>query len=74
MGAISISVVMKVSGVAALKSGASAIRMVGLVLLGAGAVLYWAAGFLYAREIRRLLAAKKAKAGDDGPGGRGNRA
>jgi cardiolipin synthase (CMP-forming) len=74
MGAISISVVMKVSGVAALKSGASAIRMVGLVLLGAGAVLYWAAGFLYAREIRRLLAAKKAKAGDDGPCGRGNRA
>src|SRR5439155_649430 len=32
-------------------------------LLGGGAVLYWAAGFLYAREIRRLLA---AKAGDGG--------
>jgi cardiolipin synthase len=57
MGAISISVVMKVSGVAGLKSGASAVRITGLVLLGVGAVLYWAAGFLYAREIRRLLRA-----------------
>src|SRR6266853_724592 len=51
MGVISISVVMKVSGVT------------GLVLLGVGAVLYWAAGFLYAKEIRRLL---NAKAGDGG--------
>ena len=38
-------------------------RIVGLVLLGVGAVLYWAAGFLYAKEIRRLL---NAKAGDGG--------
>src|SRR2546423_3544406 len=63
MGAISISVVMKVSGVAALKSGANGMRIVGLVLLGVGAVLYWAAGFLYAKEIRRLL---NAKSGDGG--------
>jgi cardiolipin synthase len=55
MGTISVSVVMKVSGVAGLKSAADAVRIAGLVLLGAGAVLYWAAGFLYAREIRRLL-------------------
>src|ERR1700730_1427674 len=66
MGGISISVVMKVSGVAGLKSGASAVRITGLVLLGIGAVLYWAAGFLYAREIRRLLKAK--------PGNGSNRA
>jgi cardiolipin synthase (CMP-forming) len=57
MGAISISVVMKVSGVAALKSGASGMRITGLLLLGLGAVLYWAAGFLYVKEIRRLLKA-----------------
>jgi hypothetical protein len=54
---------MKVSGVAGLKSAANDVRVAGLVLLGAGAVLYWAAGFLYAREIRRLL---DAKAGDGG--------
>jgi cardiolipin synthase len=58
MGAISISVVMKVSGVTALKNGANGMRLVGLVLLGLGAVLYWAAGYLYAREIRRLLQAQ----------------
>jgi cardiolipin synthase len=58
MGVISVSVVMKVSGVASLKSAASGTRAAGLVMLGAGAVLYWAAGFLYAREIRRLLKAK----------------
>src|SRR5437879_2453939 len=63
MGAISVSVVMKVSGVAGLKSDAGAVRTAGLILLGAGAVLYWAAGFLYAREIRRLL---KAKPGPNG--------
>jgi hypothetical protein len=63
MGVISISVVMKVSGVAALKSAAADVRVVGLVLLGVGAVLYWGAGFLYAKEIRRLL---NAKAGDGG--------
>ena len=63
MGVISISVVMKVSGVAGLKSAANDVRVVGLVLLGVGAVLYWAAGFLYAKEIRRLL---NAKAGDGG--------
>ncbi|HEY2667157.1 MAG TPA: CDP-alcohol phosphatidyltransferase family protein, partial [Actinomycetota bacterium] len=63
MGVISISVVMKVSGVAGLKSAANDVRVAGLVLLGAGAVLYWAAGFLYAKEIRRLL---DAKAGDGG--------
>jgi cardiolipin synthase len=66
MGLISISVVLKVSGVASLKSAASGTRAAGLVLLGAGAVLYWAAGFLYAREIRRLLEAK--------PGNGSNRA
>jgi cardiolipin synthase len=63
MGVISISVVLKVSGVASLKSAASGTRAAGLVLLGAGAVLYWAAGFLYAREIRLLL---KSKPGPDG--------
>jgi cardiolipin synthase len=63
MGVISISVVLKVSGVAGLKSDAGAVRIAGLILLGAGAVLYWAAGFLYAREIRQLL---KAKPGPDG--------
>ena len=63
MGAISISVVMKVSGVAALKSGANGMRIVGLVLLGVGAVLYWAAGFLYAKEIRRLLTAQTGDGG-----------
>jgi cardiolipin synthase len=63
MGAISIGVVMKVSGVAGLRSAANDVRVLGLVLLGAGAVLYWAAGFLYAKEIRRLL---NANAGDGG--------
>jgi cardiolipin synthase len=58
MGAISISVAMKASGVATLKGGATAMRFTGLGLLGLGAVLYWAAGFLYAREIRRLLKAR----------------
>jgi cardiolipin synthase len=77
MGVISISVVMKVSGVPGLKSEASAVRIAGLVLLGAGAVLYWAAGFLYAREIRRLLKAMPADGGqvsEGGEGGPGNRA
>jgi hypothetical protein len=46
-------------------------RITGLVLLGVGAVLYWAAGFLYAREIRRLL---KAKTGEGGESSRGARA
>src|SRR5215467_247316 len=55
MGFISLSVVLNVSGVAGLKSSANDARIVGLVLLGLGAVLYWAAGFLYAKEIRRLL-------------------
>lgn len=59
MGAISISVVMKVSGVTALKNAASGMRWIGLILLGLGAVLYWAAGYLYAREIRRLLRARR---------------
>ena len=61
MGAISISVVMKVSGVTTLKNGASRMRLIGLVLLGLGAVLYWAAGFLYAKEIRRLLKERTAR-------------
>jgi cardiolipin synthase len=60
MGAISISVVMKVSGVATLKDSASGMRIIGLVLLALGAVLYWAAGLLYAKEIRRLLNERKA--------------
>ncbi|HYR63204.1 MAG TPA: CDP-alcohol phosphatidyltransferase family protein [Actinomycetota bacterium] len=66
MGIVSISVVMKVSGVAGMKADAAGVRTAGLVLLGAGAVLYWAAGFLYAREIRRLLRAKAAGASTGG--------
>jgi cardiolipin synthase len=58
MGLISIAVVFKVSGVAGLKSAAGGVRIGGLVLLGVGALLYWAAGLLYAREIRRLLQAR----------------
>jgi cardiolipin synthase len=55
MGLVSISVGRRVSGVAGLRADAAGVRLAGLVLLGLGAVLYWAAGFLYAREIRRLL-------------------
>jgi cardiolipin synthase len=55
MGLVSISVAMRVSGVAGLRADAAGVRLAGLVLLGLGAVLYWAAGFLYAKEIRRLL-------------------
>jgi cardiolipin synthase len=55
MGLVSISVAMRVSGVPGLRADAAGVRLSGLVLLGLGAVLYWAAGFLYAREIRRLL-------------------
>jgi cardiolipin synthase len=65
MGVISISVVLKVSGVASLKSAASGTRAAGLVMLGAGAVLYWAAGFLYAQEIRRLLNAQPGRDGSN---------
>ena len=67
MGLVSVSVVMHVSGVAGLRSDASGVRLAGLVLLGLGAVLYWAAAVLYAREARVLLRPKKPA----GPAGSG---
>ncbi len=63
MGLVSVSVVMHVSGVATLRSAASGVRLAGLVLLGLGAVLYWAAAALYAREARVLLRPKPAGSG-----------
>ena len=63
MGVVSASVVMRVSGVATLRSDASGVRLAGLVLLGLGAVLYWAAAVLYAREARVLLRPKPAGSG-----------
>lgn len=63
MGLVSVSVVMHVSGIATLRSDASGVRLAGLVLLGLGAVLYWAAAALYAREARVLLRPKPAGSG-----------
>jgi len=51
-------VLVHVSGVAGLRAAAGGLHAVGIGLLAAGAVLYWAAGGLYAIEIRRQLSAR----------------
>lgn len=55
MGIVSLSAVMKVSGVSWLRTGAGGMRTAGLVALVVGGVLYWTAAILYAGEVRRLL-------------------
>ena len=50
------SVVLKVSSSATLRGDAAVFRDIGLAFLVIGAVLYWAAGGLYATEMRRQLA------------------
>jgi len=63
MGLVSVAVVMRVSGVGTLRSDASGVRLAGLVVIGLGAVLYWAAAALYAREARVALRPKAAGSG-----------
>jgi cardiolipin synthase len=55
-GIAALSVLMKVSHTASLRSDAGGVRDVGLAFLILGAVLYWVAGGLYAVETRRQLA------------------
>lgn len=63
MGLVSASVVMRVSGVATLRSDASGVRLAGLVVIGLGAVLYWAAAALYAMQARAAMRPKSAGSG-----------
>ena len=49
------AVVMKVAGSARVRSDAHPVHLVAVAVLSLGAVLYWAAGGLYAGEIRRQL-------------------
>jgi len=58
LGLAAARAVMNVSGVAGLRADAHGVHTAGLVFLSVGAVLYWAAGVLYAIEIRRQLGAK----------------
>lgn len=58
-------VLLRASGVPFMRAHAYVLRDIGLTGLVLGAVLYWAAGWLYAVEIRRYFAAQAA-----GPGTR----
>lgn len=59
-GLAALGAVMKVSGVHGMRSAATGVHDVALGFLVLGAVLYWAAGYLYATEIRRQSAAAPA--------------
>ena len=59
-GFVACGVLMKVSGVAVIHGRATLFHDVGLALVSLGAILYYAAGALYAKEIRAYLAAHPA--------------
>jgi cardiolipin synthase len=62
-GLAALSVLFKVSHTAGLRGDAGGVRDAALAFLVLGAVLYWAAGGLYAAEARRQFAARAADRG-----------